>query len=109
VSESVQALAVGAHELHRAEDDQAFDGAYSNLGALNCVLICSGVAQECARLLKPGGSLCSRSSGVSAVEIAYYLSQRRWARVKVRYAARSCRWDGTKPHHLDRYFQPREF
>jgi ubiquinone/menaquinone biosynthesis C-methylase UbiE len=110
VSESVQALAVGAHELHRLEGDQAFDGAYSNLGALNCVPELSGVAQECARLLKPGGRLVFSVIGrVCLWEIAYYLSQGRWARVKVRYA-RTFVPVGMNNHTIwTRYFQPREF
>src|SRR5258707_12767185 len=33
----VQAIAVGAHELHRLDSVAAYDGAYSNLGPLNCV------------------------------------------------------------------------
>jgi hypothetical protein len=30
-------MAVGAHELHHLEGRGRFDGAYSNLGPLNCV------------------------------------------------------------------------
>src|SRR4029078_10363513 len=57
VAERVRALAIGAHELERLEGDGTYDGAYSNLGALNCVPDLAGVARECARLLRPGGSL----------------------------------------------------
>src|SRR5580704_13007961 len=57
VADEVRACAVGAHELRRLGGDQAFDGAYSNFGALNCVPELTVVAQECARLLKPGGAL----------------------------------------------------
>jgi ubiquinone/menaquinone biosynthesis C-methylase UbiE len=110
VSERVQALALGAHELQRLEGDQAFDGAYSNLGALNCVPELSVMAHECARLLKPGGTLVFTIIGrVCPWEIAYYLSKGRWARVKVRYA-RSFVPVGMNNHTIwTRYYQPREF
>jgi ubiquinone/menaquinone biosynthesis C-methylase UbiE len=110
VSDAVEARAVGAHELHRLEGDQAFDGAYSNLGALNCVPELTVVAHECARLLKPGGTLVFTIIGrVCPWEIAYYLSQWRWARVKVRYA-RSFVPVGMNNHTIwTHYYQPRGF
>ena len=38
LTERVRAVAVGAHELeHLSAEESAFDGAYSDLGALNCV------------------------------------------------------------------------
>src|SRR5208282_69259 len=37
VTAQVQALRLGAHELRGLDGDGAFDGAYSNLGPLNCV------------------------------------------------------------------------
>jgi ubiquinone/menaquinone biosynthesis C-methylase UbiE len=110
VADEVRACAVGAHELRRLGGDQAFDGAYSNFGALNCVPELTVVAQECARLLKPGGALVFTIIGrICPWEIAYYLSQRRWARVKVRYA-RSFVPVGMNNHTIwTRYYQPREF
>ena len=107
---SVQALAVGAHELQRLEGEQVFDGAYSNLGALNCVPDLSVVAHECARLLKPGGTLVFTVIGrVCPWEIAYFLSQGRWARVKVRFA-RAFVPVGMNNHTIwTRYYAPREF
>jgi SAM-dependent methyltransferase len=108
--EAVQTRAVGAHELHRLEGDQAFDGAYSNLGALNCVPDLSVVARECARLLTSGGRLVFTVMGrVCPWEIAYYLSQGRWTRVKVRYARASVPV-GMNNHIIwTRYYRPREF
>ena len=86
LSERVQALSIGAHELRQLDGDEAFDGAYSNLGALNCVPDLGSVARECARLLKPGGALVFTVIGrICPWEIAYYLRRRRWARVKVRF------------------------
>jgi ubiquinone/menaquinone biosynthesis C-methylase UbiE len=110
VTESIRALAIGAHELHRLEGNAVFDGAYSNLGPLNCVPELSVVARECARLLKPGGKLVFTVIGrICPWEIAYFLSQRRWARVKVRFA-RSLVPVGMNNHTIwTRYYQPREF
>jgi ubiquinone/menaquinone biosynthesis C-methylase UbiE len=107
---AVEARAIGAHELHRLEGDRKFDGAYSNLGALNCVPEMSVVARECARLLTPGGRLVFTVIGrICPWEIAYYLSQGRWARVKVRYA-RAVVPVGMNNHTIwTRYYQPREF
>ena len=74
LSERVQALSIGAHELRQLDGDEAFDGAYSNLGALNCVPDLGSVARECARLLKPGGALVFTVIGrICPWEIAYYL------------------------------------
>ena len=87
LSERVQALSIGAHELGQLDGGGAFDGAYSNLGALNCVPDLGSVARECARLLKPGGALVFTVIGrICPWEIAYYLRRRRWERVKVRFA-----------------------
>jgi len=73
LSRRVQALTVGAHELFRIEGREQFDGAYSNLGALNCVPDLSAVAAECARLLKPGGRLVFAVIGrICPWEIGYY-------------------------------------
>jgi SAM-dependent methyltransferase len=110
VPEAVQARAIGAHELHRLAGDQAFDGAYSNLGALNCVPELSVVARECARLLTPGGRLVFTVIGrICPWEIAYYASHGRWARVKVRFA-RAVVPVGMNDHTIwTRYYQPREF
>ena len=46
----VQAITVGAHELSRLDGQSQYDGAYSNLGALNCVPNLAEMAAECARL-----------------------------------------------------------
>ncbi|RZJ00255.1 MAG: class I SAM-dependent methyltransferase, partial [Rubrivivax sp.] len=82
---AVDALAIGAHELNRLEG--SFDGAYSNLGPLNCVPDLGAVASECARLIKPGGRLVFTVIGrYCPWEVAHYARQRRWARAGIRFA-----------------------
>lgn len=110
LTENVLALNIGAHELERLPGTEAYDGAYSDLGALNCVPDLGDVAQQCARLLKPGGSLVFSVIGrVCPWEVAHYLLRGRWARVQVRYVR------GQAPVRLNgrtvwtRYYTPREF
>jgi SAM-dependent methyltransferase len=110
LTDRVQAIPLGAHELHRQDAECAYDGAYSNLGPLNCVPDLGCVAHECARLLRPGGALVFTVIGrVCPWEIAHYLRRRRWARVKVRFA-RGFVPVGMNGHTIwTRYYAPREF
>jgi SAM-dependent methyltransferase len=110
VAQRVRALAIGAHELERLEGDGTYDGAYSNLGPLNCVPDLAGVARECARLLRPGGSLVFTVIGrVCPWEIAHYLRRGRFSRAAVRFSR------GVVPVSMNertiwtRYYGPREF
>jgi SAM-dependent methyltransferase len=110
VADRVHTLALGAHELERLEAPGAYDGAYSNLGPLNCVPTLDGVADECARLLKPGGMLVFTVIGrVCPWEIVHYVGRRRWQRATVRFER------GTVPVRMNgrtiwtRYYGPREF
>ena len=110
VAARVQASAVGAHELERLEVEEAFDGAYSNLGPLNCVPDLGAVARSCARLLKPAGTLVFTVIGrVCPWEIAHYLWRRRWSRATVRFA-RQVVPVGMNRHTIwTHYYSPREF
>jgi SAM-dependent methyltransferase len=110
VTDRVRAMNVGAHELQRLSDADAFDGAYSNLGPLNCVPDLADVARECARLLKPGGALVFTVIGrFCPWEIAHYARRARWARVRVRFA-RNVVPVGMNNHTIwTRYYGPREF
>ena len=108
---AVQARAIGAHELASARGRQAFDGAYSNLGAAQLRARiwppCRANARACS---SPAAHLSSRSSGASVPwEIAYYRSHARWARVKVRFARAACAGRHEQAHHLDALLRPREF
>jgi ubiquinone/menaquinone biosynthesis C-methylase UbiE len=110
VAERVETLMIGAHELERLEGTGAFDGAYSDLGALNCVPDLADVSRACARLIKPTGALVFTVMGrVCPWEIAYYLGRLRWSRVKVRFA-RNVVPVGLNRHTVwTRYYSPREF
>ena len=110
LTDRVRTVAVGAHELFRLEEDGVHDGAYSNLGPLNCVPDLGAVSRECARLLKPGGTLVFTVIGrVCPWEILHYASQRRWSRVKVRFAAHLVPVSMNKHTIWTRYYGPREF
>ena len=87
VSDRVNAAAIGAHELARIEGSSLFDGAYSNLGALNCLPDLTPVSRECSRLLKTGGRLVLTVIGRWCPwEIAYYGCRADWSRIGVRFA-----------------------
>ena len=87
VSARVETVAIGAHELQRLPGEAVFDGVYSNLGPLNCVPDLASVANECARLLKPGGRLVFTVIGRWCPwEIVHYARLGRWARLKIRFA-----------------------
>jgi SAM-dependent methyltransferase len=110
VAERVQASAVGAHELERLEGEGTFDGAYSNLGPLNCVPDLADVSRACARLLKPSGALVFTVIGrVCPWEIAHYLGRRRWSRATVRFARQVVPVGMNRHTVWTRYYFPGEF
>jgi ubiquinone/menaquinone biosynthesis C-methylase UbiE len=110
VTQNVRAIAVGAHELHRIDGQSQFDGAYSNLGPLNCVPDLSVVAEQCARLLKPGGALVFTVIGrICPWEIGHYVLERNWARVRVRFSRDMEPVRMNKRIVWTRYYSPREF
>ena len=110
LSARVEALPVGAQELHKLEGDDLFDGAYSNLGPLNCVPDLACVSRECARLLKPGGTLVFTVIGrYCPWEMAHYARQGRWARMKVRFARGTVAVGMNSRTIWTRYFTPAEF
>ena len=110
LAERIQPLPVGAHELQRLDGHHAFDGAYSNLGPLNCVPDLRAVSRECARLLQPGGALVFTVIGrICPWEIAHYAWHRRWDRVALRFARHVVPVGMNKRTIWTRYFTPREF
>jgi SAM-dependent methyltransferase len=107
---SVQAITVGAHELSRVDGQAEFDGAYSNLGALNCVPDLAEMASQCARLLKPRARLLFSVIGrICPWEIGYYALKRNWGRLRVRFAAAMVPVSMNKRIVWTRYYTPREF
>lgn len=110
MSDRVLALNIGAHELNRLAETASYDGAYSNLGPLNCVPDLANVSRECARLLKPGGALVFTVIGrLCPWEIAHYLRKGPWSRAMLRFA-RKVVPVGMNNHTIwTRYYAPREF
>ena len=106
----VEALAVGAHELSRLPAEAAYDGAYSNLGPLNCVPDLAAVSSECARLLRADGRLVFTVIGrICPWEILHYALQRRWARIGVRFARQVVPVGMNRRTIWTRYFTPGQF
>lgn len=110
VHERVRALALGAHELDRLAESAEFDGAYSNLGALNCVPDLSAVAEQCARLLRPSGALVFAVIGrICPWEIGHYALRADWRRIGVRFAGGMVPVGMNKRVVWTHYYTPREF
>ncbi len=104
-----QVLNIGIQELDRL-DARAFDGAYSDLGALNCLPELRSVSAALSRKLKPGGTLVAAVIGrYCPWELAFYLLRGQPDRARVRLVR------GMVPVPLNgekvwtRYFAPGEF
>ncbi|GGA03055.1 class I SAM-dependent methyltransferase [Dyella caseinilytica] len=108
LSSRVSAVHVGVHQLERIEG--TFDGIYSNFGPLNCAPDLEAVANECARLLRPGGKLVFSVMGrVCPWELGYYALKGRFRRATVR-ATRGATAVGMNRHTIwTYYYLPREF
>jgi SAM-dependent methyltransferase len=110
VANRVEAITVGAHELFRVDGQARFDGAYSNLGALNCVPDLAEMAAQCARLLRPRAALVFTVIGrICPWEIGYYALKRNWDRLRVRFATAMVPVGMNKRVVWTRYYTPREF
>ena len=106
----VTAVAVGGQEFSRLENSRTYDGAYSNLGPLNCVPELDEFARQCARLLKPDGALVFTVIGrICPWEIVHYARQGRWSRIKVRFARQAICVGLNKRKVWTHYYRPREF
>lgn len=82
----VKVRALGIHELDRL-DPESFDGAYSDLGPLNCVPDLVAAARRIGARLRPGGVLVASAIGrVCPWEIGRYAVAGDWSRIRVRFA-----------------------
>jgi len=83
----VEVRNLGIHELDRLEAGE-FDGAYSDLGPLNCVPDLPAAAHRIAQKLNPGGIFVASILGrVCPWEIALYGLRRDWKRLRVRFTS----------------------
>nr|WP_240732421.1 MULTISPECIES: class I SAM-dependent methyltransferase [Dyella] len=99
---------VGTHQLDRIQDE--FDGIYSNFGPLNCVPDLRAVSRECARLLRPGGTLVFSVIGrLCPWEVVHYVMRGRLRRAAIR-GRRGPTAVGMNKHTIwTSYYTPREF
>jgi len=104
----LSAVHLGVQQLHLLGG--RFDGIYSNFGPLNCAPDLGAVAQECARLLRPGGTLVFSVMGrICPWEVAHYALRRRFGRAGVRFG-RDVQSVGMNGHTIwTWYYLPREF
>ncbi len=110
VADRVQAQAVGAPELHLLDEEKPLDGAYSNLGPLNCVPNLLAVSKARARLLKPGGALVFTVIGRWCPwEIVHYAARGRWSRAAIRFARDVVPVGMNQRTIWTRYYSPRQF
>jgi ubiquinone/menaquinone biosynthesis C-methylase UbiE len=108
VAGRVRVQTLGMHELHRLDEDP-FDGIYSDLGAINCAPDLTELAEQCHRLLSPGGRMIVSAIGrICPWEVAYFLVRGAPRRAIVRWK------HGPVPVPLNgrtvwtRYYTPRE-
>ncbi len=81
----VQVRHLGIHQLDRL-DTGPYDGAYSDLGPLNCVPDLAAAAAALASHLRPGGVLIASVIGrFCPWEVALYVARGQWARAAVRF------------------------
>jgi len=109
VDRGVTVYHLGIHELDRLPE-QALDGAYSDLGALNCVPDLALAARAIAGRLRPGGVLIASVIGrVCPWEVAVCLRKGQWARARVRWSTRTVAVPLSGHTVWTRYYMPAEF
>jgi SAM-dependent methyltransferase len=100
---------VGIHELGRLPST-TFDGAYSDLGALNCVPDLASAAASIAARLRPGGVLIASVIGrVCPWELAIFSRKREWRRAAARWSAKAVAVPLNGRTVWTRYYSPAEF
>ena len=105
----IRVRTLGIHELD-ALAPASFDGAYANLGPLNCVPDLTAAAEAVGRRLRPGGRLIASVIGrICPWEIARYAASGNWRRVAVRFERRSVPVPLENHVVWTRYYRPAEF
>lgn len=100
---------LGIHELGRLPP-ATFDGAYSNLGALNCVPDLGSAAAAIAARLRPGGVLIASVIGrVCPWELAIFSRKRDWRRAAARWSKEPVAVPLSGRTVWTRYYSPSEF
>ncbi|QNK01293.1 class I SAM-dependent methyltransferase [Dyella telluris] len=105
---SVVAMHLGVQELDGLQEE--FEGIYSNFGPLNCAPDLHQVAEECSRLLKPGGKLVFSVIGrICPWELGHYALRGRFRRALVRGTHGPAAVGMNKHTIWTYYYLPREF
>jgi SAM-dependent methyltransferase len=105
----VEVHQVGIHELARLPAG-TFDGAYSNLGALNCVPDLVSAAAAIAARLRPGGVLIASVMGrVCPWELVIFARKRDWTRAAARWSAAAVPVPLSGRTVWTHYYSPSEF
>jgi len=100
---------VGIHELGGLPAG-IFDGAYSNLGALNCIPDLGSAAASIAARLRPGGLLIASVIGrVCPWELAIFGRKRDWRRAVARWSKAAVPVPLSGGTVWTRYYSPSEF
>jgi SAM-dependent methyltransferase len=100
---------VGIHELGRLPAG-TFDGAYSNLGALNCIPDLGAAAASIAERLRPGGTLIASVIGrVCPWELAIFARKRTWGRAAARWSTKPVAVPLNGRTVWTRYYSPSQF
>jgi SAM-dependent methyltransferase len=100
---------VGIHELGRLPGG-TFDGAYSDLGALNCVPDLSAAAASIAERLRPGGVFIASVIGrMCPWELAIFARKRDWSRAAMRWSQEPVPVPLSGRTVWTRYYSPAEF
>jgi SAM-dependent methyltransferase len=106
---AVTAMALDMHEL-ACLAGKRFDGIYSDLGAMNCVLDLPAVARSCAALLGPQGRLVASVIGRWCPwEIAYYALRGQFRRALLRATREAAPVGLQREVVWTRYLTPGEF
>jgi SAM-dependent methyltransferase len=100
---------IGIHELERLPAG-TFDGAYSDLGALNCVPDLGSAAASIAARLRPGGVVIASVIGrVCPWELAIFSRKRDWRRAAARWSREAVAVPLSGRTVWTRYYSPSEF